>query len=284
MQEITLKAHAKINLTLEVTGRRADGYHTIKTIMQSVGLHDIVKINTGNGRNKISLSCSREDLPVDSGNLAYRAAEVFFESTGIPGGCDIDIKKSIPVQAGLAGGSADAAAVLRGLDYLYGTLLAKENLCKMGLRLGADVPFCVMGGTMLAEGIGEVFTALPALPQCWVVLCRPGFGISTAEAFKAFDGLEKPPVPDIDGMIAALEARDLFSVGRHLSNHLEAVAAGYPEIAGIKSVMIQCGALGTLMSGSGSAVFGLFKEEDLAQKAEKELLKRYKEVFLTKTV
>ena len=181
--EATVQGRAKINLTLDVTGRRDDGYHTVKMVMQSVTLHDTVKVEITHGEKKprgIVLSCNLPYLPLDEHNLAYRAADLFYQQTGtLLETCEIHIEKRIPVAAGLAGGSTDAAAVLRALNTLHETGLTDDELCEMGLKLGADVPYCLRGGTMLAEGIGEELTALSPMPHCWVVLCKPPFAVFT---------------------------------------------------------------------------------------------------------
>ncbi len=285
MDRIDIEAHAKINLTLGITGKRDDGYHTVEMVMQSVSLCDNVSVEVSGKPGGIKLSCTREGLPDDSRNLAYHAAEVFYGTMGIPvGECLIHIEKRIPVEAGLAGGSTDAAAVLAALDSLHGTRLSPDALCEMGLLLGADVPYCIRGGTMLAEGIGDKLTPLAPLSVCWVVLCKPGFGISTKEAYAAFDRLDRLPEPDTKGMIKALESGDLAGVCARLSNQLEAAAVSHPEIEKIKKVMRRHGALGALMSGSGPTVYGLFAERHNAEKAKASLLPFYEDTFLAHTV
>ncbi len=285
MERVDIEARAKINLTLGITGKRDDGYHTVEMVMQSVSLCDNVRVEVSGKPGGIKLSCTREGLPIDSRNLAYRAAEVFYKTAGIPvGECLIHIEKRIPLEAGLAGGSADAAAVLAALDSLHGTRLSLDALCGMGLLLGADVPYCIRRGTMLAEGIGDKLTRLPSLPVCWAVLCKPGFGISTKEAYAAFDQLDGLPMPDTEGVIKALGSGDLAGVCARLSNQLEAAAFSHPEIGEIKDVMRKNGALGALMSGSGPTVYGLFAERSTAEEAQAKLLSRYEDVFLAHTV
>ncbi len=285
MDRIDIKARAKINLTLGITGKRDDGYHTVEMVMQSVSLCDNVSVVVSGKNRGIKLSCTCEGLPNDSSNLAYRAADVFYETVGIPvEECLIHIEKRIPVEAGLAGGSADAAAVLIALDSLHDTRLSLDALCDMGLLLGADVPYCIRRGTMLAEGIGDKLTRLPSLPVCWAVLCKPGFSISTKEAYAAFDRLDGLPKPDTKGVIEALESGDLAGACARLSNQLEAVAVSHPEIEEIKAIMCKYGASGALMSGSGPTVYGLFAERANAEEAKTRLLSRYKDTFLTHTV
>lgn len=281
-KQITREAHAKINLTLDVTGRRADGYHTVEMVMQSVGLHDDVTVRPAGG---ISLTCSRPDLPTDSGNLAFRAAELFFRETGAAGGCAIHIEKRIPVAAGLAGGSTNAAAVLRALNALYGAGLSDDALCAMGLKLGADVPFCLLGGTMLAEGIGEKLTRLPAAPRGCAVLCKPPFAVSTKAVYEAIDSVALPERPDTAGMLRAIEAGDWHGVCARLSNVMEMVTAEHhPEIGEIRRVLLDCGADGARMSGSGPTVYGLFSSKTAAETAVQRLKPRFADTFLTELV
>lgn len=192
--DTTVRARAKINLTLDVTGRREDGYHTVEMVMQSIALHDTVRVTAIHGEKKprgIVLSCSLPFLPTDERNLAYRAAELFYKETGaLLETCEIHIEKRIPVAAGLAGGSTDAAAVLRALNALHTAGLTDDELCEMGLKLGADVPFCLRGGTMLAQGIGEELSLLPDMPHCWVVLCKPPFAVPTKEVYQEIDSVD----------------------------------------------------------------------------------------------
>lgn len=287
--ETTVQARAKINLTLDVTGRRDDGYHTVKMVMQSVTLHDEIKVVVTHGEKKprgILLSCNLPYLPLDERNLAYRAAELFYETTGtLLETCEIHIEKRIPIAAGLAGGSTDAAAVLRALSALHATGLTDDELCEMGLKLGADVPYCLRGGTMLAGGIGEELTALPPMPHCWVVLCKPPFGVSTKEVYTEIDAIELKNRPDTAGMIRALEQADYAGVTKRLCNVMEAVTASKRrQISEIKSFLVENGADGALMSGSGPTVYGLFSDEGRAKTAAKMLSRRFADTFLTETV
>ena len=290
-QEIThasteVDARAKINLTLDVTGRREDGYHTVEMVMQSVLLHDDVRVTVIHGEKKprgIVLTCSLPFLPTDERNLAYRAAELFYKQTGVLlETCEIHIEKRIPMAAGLAGGSADAAAVLRALAALHSVGLTDDELCEMGLKLGADVPFCLRGGTMLAQGIGEKLSALAPMPHCWVVLCKPPFAVPTKEVYQEIDRVEISEHPDNKGMIAALEQGDYKGICGRLSNVMETVtAAKRRQIGEIKSFLLENGADGTLMSGSGPTVYGLFSDESRAETAEKMLRRRFADTFLT---
>ena len=286
--DTTVRARAKINLTLDVTGRREDGYHTVEMVMQSIALHDTVRVTTIHGEKKprgIVLSCSLPFLPTDERNLAYRAAELFYKETGaLLETCEIHIEKRIPVAAGLAGGSTDAAAVLRALNALHTAGLTDDELCEMGLKLGADVPFCLRGGTMLAQGIGEELSLLPDMPHCWVVLCKPPFAVPTKEVYQEIDSVDILEHPDNKGMMAALDQGDYEGVCAYLSNVMETVtAAKRRQIGEIKSFLAENGADGTLMSGSGPTVYGLFSDESRAKTAAKRLRRRFADTFLTET-
>ena len=287
--ETTVQARAKINLTLDVTGRREDGYHTVQMVMQSVALHDTIRVAVTQGERKprgILLTCNLPYLPVDERNLAYRAAELFYQETdALPGTCEIHIEKRIPMAAGLAGGSSDAAAVLRALAALHNVCLTDDELCAMGLKLGADVPYCLRGGTMLAEGIGEELTALSPMPHCWVVLCKPPFAVSTKDAYREMDEVSIRRRPDTKGMIRALEKGDYHGVASRLSNVMELVTgAKRRQIGEIKSFLTENGADGTLMSGAGPTVYGLFSDEGRARTAAKMLSRRFADTFLTETL
>ncbi len=283
MNEITLQAHAKINLTLDVTGKLPNGYHTVKMIMQTIGLHDDVTVARGTDSRITMESTNLAFLPTDDGNLAVRAAKLFFEQTGAPcGGVHIRIFKRIPVAAGLAGGSTNAAAVLRALNTLYGTGLSVDALCGMGLKLGADVPYCIRGGSMLAEGIGEELSPLPPMPDCHVVVCKPPFSVITAKVYARMNGGNLPVRPDTSGMIAALQAGDYPGICRRLFNVMEEVTGSdYAEIREIEDALLDAGADGAVMSGSGPTLFGLFTDEGSAAAAAKRLRAKYPETFLT---
>ncbi|MGM9612025.1 MAG: 4-(cytidine 5'-diphospho)-2-C-methyl-D-erythritol kinase [Butyricicoccus sp.] len=284
-KEITLQAHAKINLTLDVTGKLPNGYHTVKMIMQTIGLHDDVTVTRGTGEG-ISLTCNLRFLPTDDSNLAVRAAKLFFEETGAP--CDgvrIAMEKRIPVAAGLAGGSTNAAAVLRALNTLYETGLSVDELCEIGLKIGADVPYCIRGGSMLAEGIGEVLSPLPSMLDCHVVVCKPPFSVITAKVYARMNGGNLPVRPDTNGMIAALETGDYFGICHRLFNVMEEVTGGdYAEIGEIENTLLDAGADGAVMSGSGPTLFGLFSDADKAACAMERLKPQYPETFLTTIV
>ncbi len=283
MKELTLNAYAKLNLTLDVLTRLPNGYHTVRMVMQSISLHDDVTIRL-DGSGKTSLRCSLPYLPADHTNLAWRAAAAFYTAIGQPDpGTAISIQKRIPVAAGLAGGSTNAAAVLRALDTLHGTALGDRRLCEIGLTLGADVPYCLLGGTMLAEGIGERLTRLPDCPEGWVVLIKPPFSVSTAAIYAEMDAHQPTARPDTEGMLNALKTGDLPGICHRLYNVMETVTGSHHrQIGEIRGRLLDCGALGAVMSGSGPTTYGLFLEEKQAQAAFERLKTEYSEIFLCK--
>lgn len=286
MKHCFKKAYAKINLTLDVLGKREDGYHELCMVMQRISLCDTVSVRAGCAWEGVQVVTNLGYLPADDRNIACKAAKAFFATTGIasPGGIQVAIHKRIPVAAGLAGGSADGAAVLLALDELYGTQLGIPRLCEIGLKVGADVPFCICGGTMLAEGVGEILTPLPSMPRCFVVLCKPGYGMSTPKVFAALDGKSLSRRPDTPAMVAALEAGDLGRIGKEMCNVLEEiVSAERRDIRKIRSSLLNAGALGAMMSGSGSTVFGLFSDQEAARNAYEKLVVRHRDTFLAET-
>lgn len=262
METITLHAPAKINLTLDVTGKRPDGYHTLVSVMQAVDVCDRITLSRRNEPG-IALTLSDPRLPTDGRNTAYRAAEVFFRETGTAWGVEIHIAKYIPQQAGMAGGSADAAGVLWGLNRLAGNPCSVDKLCRMGAAVGADVPFCVKGGCALAEGIGERLTPLPSLPDCTIVVIKPPVGVSTGEAYRLVDETALETRQDQAEMLRALQNQDLSGVGQALGNVFER-AIRLPEVTAIRTAMAAFRPQGSMMTGSGSAVFGLFDDDTTA--------------------
>ncbi|MBC5716698.1 4-(cytidine 5'-diphospho)-2-C-methyl-D-erythritol kinase [Flintibacter faecis] len=286
MDEFTIQAPAKLNLTLDVLGRREDGYHDLKMVMQSITLADRLTLRPGRAPG-IQVSSSFHFLPTGEKNLAGKAAVCFYQALGRPArDLDISITKHVPVCAGMAGGSSDAAAVLRALNRLEGDPFSPEELAHVGEAVGSDVPYCVLGCTALAQGRGEVLTPLSPLPHCWVVACKPDFPVSTPELFARIDSCRIRRRPDADGLMAALEQGDLMEVARRMYNVFEDVL---PErqlarVADIKNTLIQQGALGANMSGTGPTAFGLFSSQSQAQAAYDVLKQRYQEVFLAETV
>ena len=281
-----IQAFAKLNLTLDILGKREDGYHNLRMVMQSITLADTLTLEENQGEG-LRVSANLRFLPTGEKNLAAAAALRFWEALGRePEDLDIRIEKRIPVCAGMAGGSSDAAAVLRALNQRAGEPFAPKELARLGERVGSDVPYCVLGGTALAEGRGEVLTPLAPLPRCWVVACKPDFPISTPELFAQADRVKLRRRPDTAGLVAALEAGDLGGVARRMYNVFEDVlpARLYTRVAEIKNDLIQCGALGANMSGSGPTAFGLFDRLEAAQEARACLAQRYRDTFLCETV
>lgn len=261
MDEISLKALAKINLGLDVLGKREDGYHEVRMVMQTIHLYDRVEIKKTRSPH-IHVETNLYYLPVNEDNLVYRAAKLMKDEFQIKEGVRIVLQKFIPVAAGLAGGSSDAAAVLVGMNRIFNLGLKQNKLMELGLKIGADVPFCIMRGTALAEGIGEKLTALPPMPKCPVLIAKPAISVSTKavyEGLKLYDGMEHP---DIDGVMEGIQQKDLKGVASHMGNILETVTIPmYPVIEDIKKLMLENGALNAMMSGSGPTVFGLFPNE-----------------------
>ena len=278
-------AYAKLNLSLDVLDKRPDGYHDMKMVMQTVTLKDRIALETGTGA-PLQMHSNLGFLPADEHNLAAAAALALCRETETDlGGLSIQLEKTIPVCAGMAGGSADAAAVLRGLNELLGLHLSQKRLEEIGALVGSDVPYCVGGGTALAEGRGEILTPLPPLPHCHVVLCKPAFSVSTPELFRALDGCRIRRRPDTAGLMEALSAGDLHEVARRMYNVFEDVLPQrrYQEICTIKNSLIQHGALGASMSGTGPTVFGLFDHLPAAEAACAALRPQYQETFLVET-
>lgn len=276
-----LSANAKINLTLDILRRREDGYHDLQMVMQAVTLADALTVAPAQGAEGRAAS-DLHFLPTGGKNLAQMAAAAFRAAAGQGEEVDVSIRKHVPVCAGLAGGSADAAAVLRAMNQLTGAGLSPAELAKIGERVGSDVPFCVLGGTALAEGRGERLTPLPPLPPCHIVICKPPFSISTPQLFSRVNVRKILRRPDTAGVVAALESGDLAGVARRMYNVFEDVLEHrrLAEINEIKGVLIDCGALGASMSGSGPSVFGLFQDRDRAQDAWDRLRESYRDVFL----
>ncbi len=266
MDELAVKALAKINLGLDVLRRREDGYHEVKMVMQTIHLYDqlhLKKIESG-----IYLETNLGFLPVDESNLAYRAARLMKEKYQIEEGIDIRLNKRIPVAAGMAGGSTDAAGVLYGINELFNLGIKRKELMELGVQIGADVPYCIMRGTALAEGIGEKLTSLPPMVKCPVVIAKPQVSVSTKYVYENLKLDEHTQHPDIDALIQNIRTKDLPAIAGSMGNLLETVTAKkYPEIEKIKELMRENGALNAMMSGSGPTVFGLFDELETAKMA-----------------
>lgn len=279
-----IKAYAKINISLDIVGKReSDGYHLLKMIMQNIDLYDEISIEKQ--KKDITISCNKSYVPTDSRNLAYKAASLFKETYNIEDGVHIDIVKNIPVSAGLAGGSTDAAAVLKLMNKIFKVNASNEELMELGLKLGADIPYCINGGTALCEGIGEKITSLPAFKDKILVLVKPSFGVSTKEVYKAFD-LDKVRVhPKTENLIEAMEQDNLYYVASNMKNLLENVTLRKHNILiRIKEEMNRYGAVGSMMSGSGPSVFAFFDDMLKAQRCYEKMKENHREVFLTRTI
>ena len=277
--KLTLKAYAKLNLMLDILSTLPNGYHDVFMVMQSVSLHDLVTLEP-NESGVLSVSCSDPAVPQGEGNLAHKAARVFFEETGVPfTGLSVSVEKHIPQAAGLAGGSADAAAVLTGLNRLYGAELSARDLVRLGASIGSDVPFCALGGLMLAQHTGTVLSFLPSMPLGKVVIAKPDCAVSTGEAYKAFDSAERVRHLDKSGMLASIMNGDLDGVTRRVDNVFEQFIDVSERVV-IKGVMRRHFASCACMSGSGPSVFGLFESEADAEEAARELRRSFKNVFV----
>lgn len=264
--KVKVKAYAKINLMLDIVAGRTDGYHDLFMIMQSIGLYDTITV-TETKSKKITITCNIDDIPLDEKNIAYKAADAFFKHTKIKNkGINIDIVKRIPHAAGMAGGSADGAGVLVALNELTGANLTDDELCSIGVKIGADVPFCIKGGTLLAQGIGDVLNKVKPLRKCYILIAKPDVGVNTAYAYKQFDECGKTHTPDKLGMLYAMQSRDLADIASRMENVFEQFIDVSNKVD-IKSVMRENGALGVCMSGSGPTVFGIFDDKQKAENA-----------------
>ena len=278
-----IKANAKINLALDVLGERPNGYHDVKMIMQSVDLYDKLNIEK-TGDSSIIITCENNELECNESNLIYKAAKRIMEYVGREDGVRIELTKNIPIAAGMAGGSTDAAATLVGLNQLFNYGLSNEELREIGVKLGADIPFCIEGGTYLSEGIGEILTPVDPAPDCYLVIAKPDISVSTKFVYDNLTLDEHTPHPDVDSMLDAIKAGNLMDVCSNLGNILELVTVdAYPVIADIKRILLEEGAINSLMSGSGPTVFGIFDSKDKAEKALEVLHKKvdFRQGFVT---
>ncbi len=268
---IIKKAYAKVNLGLDVIRRREDGYHEVRMIMQTVDICDVLTF-TRQERPGIVVTTDKEELPGDESNLIYKAARLVTETYSVREGIKIELQKRIPMAAGMAGGSTDAAAVFHGMNEMFELGMDEDDMCALGVKIGADIPYCIKGGTALAEGIGEILTKLPDAPACVVLVAKPDIDVSTKYVYENLHAESLEYHPDIDGMRAAIEEGDLRGMTERMGNVLETVTVNaYPVIREIKEVMKKSGAWNALMSGSGPTVFGIFGEEEKARKAYNEI-------------
>ena len=278
-----IKAYGKVNISLDVVGKREDGYHLLSMIMQNIDLYDEIEVEKQ--ECGIILECNKSYVPVDNRNLAYKAAEIFKERYDIVDGVKINIEKNIPVSAGLAGGSTDAAAVLKVMNKLFNVNATEEELMELGLKLGADIPYCIHGGTALCEGIGEIITPIKPFRDKIVVLVKPAFGVSTKEVYKNFNLEKVKQHPKTAEIINAIENDNLNFVASNMKNLLENVTLRKHKILiKIKEEMNACGAINSMMSGSGPTVFAFFDDMLKAQKCFEKMKKKYSDVFITRTI
>lgn len=283
MNTIMLKAYAKINLGLDVLGKREDGYHEVRMIMQTIRLYDKLNMKKLN-KDEIIIKTNLSYLPTNENNLVYRAIQMLKEEFNIKQGIYVELQKHIPVAAGLAGGSSDAAAALTGMNRLFQLKLTTTDLMQRAVKLGADIPYCILGGTALSEGIGEVLTPLAPMPKAYILIAKPPINVSTKYVYENLILDERTNHPDIDGIMEAINSKDLCGVTNRLSNVLESVTIDkYPVIQEIKDTMIEFGAMNALMSGSGPTVFGIFEDLNLAKKAfyQLKVQGKAKQIYLT---
>ncbi|MFQ9514567.1 MAG: 4-(cytidine 5'-diphospho)-2-C-methyl-D-erythritol kinase [Eubacterium sp.] len=287
MERIQLKAYGKINLGLDVIRKRADGYHDLAMIMQTVGVYDDIIISKTDKPGEIKVETDKMTLSNGKDNLAYMAAKILLEEFRIRQGINIHINKRIPIAGGMAGGSADCAATLKGINAMFNLKLDKKELMERGVKLGADVPYCILGGTAVAKGIGDILMPLPKAPECHVIIAKPPVSVSTAYVYGHIRPDEITEHPDIEGMAKAILDQDLYKMASLLYNVMEDVTVPeYPVIQEIKDILLEEGALNSIMSGSGPTVFGIFDRLEKAQNAEKVLNEKglTEQLYLTEFV
>ncbi|MEG2018093.1 MAG: 4-(cytidine 5'-diphospho)-2-C-methyl-D-erythritol kinase [Clostridium sp.] len=278
-----VKAYGKINIALDVIGKREDGYHLLRMIMQTVNIYDELEFEKG--EQGIKITSNKSFVPTDNRNLVYKAIELFCNTYDVEKAISVHIEKNIPVEAGMAGGSTDAAAALKAMRDLYRSEISDEELVEIGVKIGADVPYCIKGGTALCEGIGEIITELKPFKDKLLVVVKPNFGVSTIATYKGFKLSEVKQHPKVDELVGAMNRDDLKYVADNMMNLLELVTLKeHEEISRIKEFMCAEGALGSMMSGSGPTVFGFFDNEEKANKCAEKLKDKYKEVFVTSTI
>ena len=267
MEKVNVIAPAKINLSLDITGVDEKGYHLLDMLMQTVSVFEKITLTK---QDDITMSSNAKFIPTDSKNTAVKAAIKFFEYTGVKGGVHIHIKKSVPIKAGMAGGSADAAGVIVGLDYMYKTRLSLDQMCEIGLMCGSDIPFMIHGGTKRIQGTGDIILPAPQMPECHLVICMPAKGVSTPQAYANYDQMGIKTTVETEKLVQALEEKSLGNIAKYMANDLE-TAAGSEDTQPIKEKLVELGALGSMMTGSGAAVFGIFDSEEKALAAEQAL-------------
>lgn len=274
MEQVKVIAPAKINLSLDITGVDEKGYHLLDMVMQTISVFEKVTLTK---QDDITMSSNAKFIPTDSKNTAVKAAIKFFEYTGIKGGVHIHIKKTVPIKAGMAGGSADAAGVIVGLNHMYNAKLSVEQMCEIGLMCGSDIPFMIHGGTKRIQGTGDIILPAPQMPEYPIVVCMPTKGVSTPQAYANYDAMSVKTVVENEKLLKAMEENNLDDIAKYMANDLEK-AAGSEETEPIKKLLLELGAAGSMMTGSGAAVFGIFRDEETAEKAAKAI--RNKEIEL----
>jgi 4-diphosphocytidyl-2-C-methyl-D-erythritol kinase len=278
-----LKAYAKINISLDVVGKRKDGYHLLRMIMQNIDLYDVISLEQA--PDGIKLECDKPYVPTDERNIAYKAADLFIKKYKIVTGVKININKNIPVSAGLAGGSTDAAAVLKGMRALFKPELSDQELMELGVNIGADVPYCITGGTALCEGIGEKITQLDSFKDNILIVVKPPFGVSTKEVYQKLNINKVKIHPPTEALIGAMKEKNLKFVSENMKNILENITLGrHPVIRRLKKEMTDLGALGSMMSGSGPTVFGFFEDMLQAQHCYDYMKSKYKDTYISRTI
>ena len=274
MEQVKVIAPAKINLSLDITGVDEKGYHLLDMVMQTISVFEKITLTK---QDDITMSSNAKFIPTDSKNTAVKAAVKFFEYTGIKGGVHIHIKKTVPIKAGMAGGSADAAGVIVGLNHMYNAKLTVDQMCEIGLMCGSDIPFMIHGGTKRIQGTGDIILPAPRMPQCHLVVCMPTKGVSTPQAYANYDAMGVKTLVENEKLLKAMKDNNLTDVAKYMANDLEK-AAGSEETEPIKKLLLDIGAVGSMMTGSGAAVFGVFSDEETAEKAAKAI--RNKEIEL----
>lgn len=286
MNTIIKRAYAKINLGLDVIRRREDGYHEVKMVMQTIDLYDTLVFRISKEKG-IFVTTNKNELPGDENNLVYKAAKLLMDTYSISDGIVIELEKNIPMAAGMAGGSTDAAAVFHGMNELFSLDLSIDEMCGLGVKIGADVPYCIKGGTALSEGIGEILTTLQNMPECFLLIAKPDLDVSTKFVYENLNANSLSYHPDIDGMVRAIRNNNLQEIAARMENVLETVTVkAYPVIDDIKMFMKENGAMNALMSGSGPTVFGVFETKEAVNQAYRELekTKLVKHIYINRPV
>lgn len=280
MEQVNVIAPAKLNLSLDITGVDEKGYHLLDMIMQTVSVFERIALTK---QDTITMSSNAKFIPTDDKNIAIKAAIKFFEYTGVTGGVHIHIKKTVPIKAGMAGGSADAAGVIVGLNHMYNTKLTMEQMCQIGLMCGSDIPFMLKGGTRRVQGTGDIVLPAPQMPHCHFVICMPSKGVSTPQAYANYDALGIKTKVETDKLVKAIADKNLQEIAKYMANDLE-TAAGSEDTQPIKAKLLELGAIGSMMTGSGAAVFGIFDDEQKAIDAANALRPAVRSIFVARPV